>query len=71
METYSNVKQEILKYIYELRYYGFLTFDENGLVLKDILSLQENFNKTRKALLEKAKKLNAIEDVTDDKRLNE
>jgi len=67
----SKTKQEILKYIYELRYYGFLTFDENGLVLKDILSLQENFNKTRKALLEKAKKLNAIEDVTDDQRVNE
>ena len=67
----AKTKKEVLDYIYELRYYGFLPFDAEGTTLKEILTLQFDFEKIRKTLLEKARKLDVIDEVTDDERANE
>ena len=63
------IKQEIVKYIYELRYYGFLTDDSNN-KLKDINELKQDFKEVIGVLYEKARALNAIEDVTKDETIN-
>lgn len=67
----AKTKQEIITYIYELRYYGFLPLDEEGTTLKSVTKLQPIFEKCRIHLLEKAKKLDAIDEVTDDEKINE
>lgn len=67
----AKTKQEILDYIYELRYYGLLMLDEEGTILKQIPKLQPIIEKNRKNLLEKAKKLDVINEVTDDIKANE
>lgn len=67
----AKTKQEILTYIYELRYYGFLPLNEEGTTLKEIPKLQFIFEKCKKHLLEKAKNLDAIDEVTDDEKINE
>lgn len=64
-------KQEVIDYIYELRYYGFLALDKNGTILKEIPMLKSNFEKCKKLLLEKSKKIDAIDEVTEDKEINE
>lgn len=67
----AQTKQEILSYFYVLRYYHFLPFDEEGTLLKDIEKLQESFEKNEKLLLDKARKLDVIDEVTDDTEINE
>lgn len=63
-------KQELVHYIYKLRYYGFLTFDENGTFLKDLEELKYTIEQTKQLLLKKAQKLNVIDDVTNDEKIN-
>lgn len=67
----AKTKQEILDYIYELRYYGFLILDEEGTTLKEVQKLKPFIEKNRENLLEKARKLDVIEEVTDDLKANE
>ena len=67
----AKTKQEILDYIYELRYYGLLILDEERTTLKEIPKLQPIFEKVRNDLLEKARKLDAIDEITDDKKAND
>ena len=67
----AETKQEIIDYIYELRYYGFLPIDRDGTKLKELSKLQPLWEKNKKALLEKASKLNVIEQVTEDTAVNE
>lgn len=67
----AQTKQEIIDYIYELRYYGFLILDREETKLKEVMQLKPLFEETRKSLLEKAKKLNAIEEVTEDEEINQ
>lgn len=67
----AKTKQELLTYIYELRYYRFLPLDEEGTTLKEIPKLQPIFEKCKRHLLEKAKKLDTIDEVTDDEKINE
>ncbi len=63
------IKQEIIKYIYELRYFRFLMIDNNT-SLKEITILSNEFQKTIGVLYEKARTLNAIEDITKDEGAN-
>ena len=63
------IKQDAVKYIYELRYFRFLSID-NDTNLKDISELSNEFEKTIGVLYEKARALNAIEDVTKDEAVN-
>lgn len=63
------IRQDAIKYIYELRYFRFLKYDENT-SLKDIAELNEVFEETIGVLYEKARALNAIEDVTKDEAVN-
>ena len=65
----STIKQEVIKYIYELRYFRFLKYNENT-SLKDLIELNEAFEKTIDVLYKKAKALNAIDDVTKDEKVN-
>ena len=65
----SAIRQDAIKYIYELRYFRFLKYDENT-NLKDITELNEAFEETIGVLYEKARTLNAIEDVTKDEIVN-
>lgn len=65
----SATKQEIVKYIYELRYFGLLMLDEETR-LKDVEKLKGKFDETTEILYEKARTLNAIEDVTKDEKVN-
>ena len=65
----ANTKQEILKYIYELRYYRFLKFN-NETMLKDVEILKEKFDIIIKLLIEKALKINCIDKVTNDEEIN-
>ena len=67
----AQTKQEMIDYIYELRYYGFLILDKEETKLKEVMQLKPLFEETRKSLLEKAKKLNVIEQVTEDEEVNE
>lgn len=66
----AQTKQEIIDYIYELRYYGFLILDEEETKLKDVMQLKTLFEEARKSLLEKAKKLDVLEEVTEDEEIN-
>ena len=66
----AQTKQEMIDYIYELRYYGFLILDKEETKLKEVMQLKPLFEETRKSLLEKAKKLNVIEQVTEDEEVN-
>ncbi len=50
---------------------GFLPFDKEGTILKDIPILQPEFEKCKKQVLEKARGLNAIDEITEDKNVNE
>lgn len=63
------IKQDVIKHIYELRYFRFLKYDENT-SLKDLAELNEAFEETIGVLYEKARALNAIEDVTKDEIVN-
>lgn len=65
----SAIRQDAIKYIYELRYFRFLKYDENT-SLKDIAELNEVFEEMIGVLYEKARALNAIEDVTKDEIVN-
>ena len=65
----SAIKQDVIKYIYELRYFRFLKYDEN-ISLKDLTELNKAFEETIGVLYEKAKALNVIEDVTKDEIVN-
>lgn len=65
----SAIRQDAIKYIYELRYFRFLKYDENT-SLKDIAELNEVFEEMIGVLYEKAMALNAIEDVTKDEIVN-
>ena len=67
--TKAPIKQEIVKYIYELRYYMFLMFNENT-SLKEIEELKKEFENTIEILYEKAMGLNVIERVTKDEEIN-
>lgn len=67
----AQTKQEIIDYIYELRYYGFLILDQEETKLKEVMQLKNLFEEARESLLDKAKKLNVIEEVTEDKEINE
>lgn len=67
----AQTKQEIIDYIYELRYYGFLLLDQEETKLKEVMQLKTLFEEARESLLDKAKKLNVIEEVTEDKEINE
>lgn len=67
----AQTKNEIMSYIYELRYYGFMALNEENKLLKDEQKIKQNFESAKKVLLEKAKKLNAIDEVTDNEEINE
>ncbi len=66
----AQIKQEIMPYFYIIRYYRFLPIDEKGTLLKDIPKLKVAFEKTIALLLEKASKLDVIDEVTLDKDVN-
>ncbi len=67
----AQTKQEIIDYIYELRYYGFLILDQEEMRLKEAMQLKTLFEEARESLLEKARKLDVLEEVTEDKEINE
>ena len=67
----AQTKQEIIDYIYELRYYGFLVLDQEETKLKEVMQLKDLFEEARKSLLDKAKKLNVLEEVAEDEEINE
>lgn len=66
----ATTKREILDYIYQLRYYEFLTIDSKGKKIKEVSKLKTLLKKNRKELLTKAKQLDVIEDITDDEKVN-
>ncbi len=66
----AKTKQEIIDYIYELRYYGFLPLDAEGTTLKQVPTLQPILERCKEDLLQKARKLDAIDEVTDDEEIN-
>ena len=63
------IKQDIVKYIYELRYYRFLMID-NINSLKDLEELKQKFEELIGVIYERARALNVIEDVTKDENAN-
>ena len=67
----AKTKQELLSYFYILRYYRFIPFDQEGIVLKEVEKLQPSFEKTIRLLIKKAKQSSIIDEVTDDERMNE
>lgn len=66
----ATTKQQIIEYIYKLRYYCFLTFNEQGTILKNVPELKEEFEKTIQLLLKKSKSLGVIDEVTEDEEVN-
>lgn len=66
----AQTKQEIIDYIYELRYYGFLILDQEETKLKEVMQLKALIEEAKERLLEKAKKLNVLEEVTEDEEIN-
>lgn len=66
----ARTKQEIIEYIYKLRYYGFLTLDKDGTKLKESMQLKSIFQESIESLLDKAKKFNVLEEVTEDEEIN-
>ncbi len=66
----TTTKQKIIEYIYKLRYYGFLTFDEEGIILKNIPELKEKFKETIQLILKKSESLGVINEVTEDEDVN-
>ena len=67
----AKTKQEIVDYIYELRYYGLLALDSEGTKIKDVVKLKPIIEKNKVNLLKKARQLYAIDEVTDDEKANE
>ena len=63
-------KQELISYFYIIRYYRFLIFEKEGTLLKDVEKLEVSFEKTISLLIEKAQKLNIIENITLDEDIN-
>ncbi len=63
-------KQELISYFYIIRYYRFLIFEKEGTLLKDVEKLEVNFEKAISLLIEKAQKLNIIENITLDEDIN-
>lgn len=66
----STTKQQIIEYIYKLRYYCFLIFDEQGTIIKNVPELKEELEKTIHLLLKKSKALGVIDEVTEDEEVN-
>ncbi len=67
----AKTKQEIVDYIYELRYYVLLALDSEGTKIKEVVKLRPIIEKNKVNLLKKAKQLYAIDEVTDDEKANE
>ena len=67
----SQTKNEVISYLYQLRYIRFLPFDKEGTTLRELPKLIETFSRISHLLLEKAKKLDIIEEVTEDEKANE
>lgn len=65
----ATVKQDIIKYIYELRYYRFLMLNDN-ISLKNVQVLNSEFENIITVLYEKARKIGVIEDITKDEKAN-
>lgn len=65
----ATTKQEIVNYIYELRYFSFLMFNEER-SLKELNSLKNELEKVKKTIYNKARNMNAIEDITRDEEAN-
>lgn len=63
-------KQELISYFYIIRYYRFLIFEKEGTLLKDVEKLEVSFEKAISLLIEKAQKLNIIENITLDEDIN-
>ena len=63
------IKQDIIKCIYELRYYRFIPFDKKTSI-KQIETLKKEFDESMVTLYEKARAMHVIEDVTKDEKAN-
>lgn len=63
------IKQDIIKCIYELRYYRFIPFDKETSI-KQIETLKKEFDESMVTLYEKARAMHVIEDVTKDEKAN-
>ena len=66
----AQTKQEIISFIYIVRYYSFLSFDEQAIKLKEIEDLKQSLEDTIAILLLKAQKLDVIDFVTEDEEVN-
>ena len=66
----AKTKQEIVPYFYIIRYYRFLPIDEKATLLKDVSKLKVAFEKAITLLLEKARKLDVIDEITLDQDVN-
>lgn len=66
----AKTKQQIVEYIYKLRYYCFLIFDEHGTIIKNVSEIKEEIEKTIKLLLEKSISLRIIDIITEDEKIN-
>lgn len=65
----SETKQEIIKIIYDFRYYLLLPYDYEKSI-KDIESLEKQIDEIGRFLLEKAIELKAIQEISEDKENN-
>ncbi len=65
----ASTKQKIINYIYELRYFSFLMFDEKSSI-KELSLLKNELEKVIKIIYNKARNMNVIEDVTKDEEAN-
>lgn len=65
----SETKQEIIKIIYDFRYYLLLPYDYEKSI-KDIESLEKQIDDIGRFLLEKAIELKAIQEISEDKENN-
>ena len=62
-------KDEIIKFIYMVRYYNYLHLTEN-LAIKDVKQIENELNEMIKILIQKAHELKAINLICNDENIN-
>ena len=66
----ANTKSEILENIYRLRYCLNLITDKNGERLNEINKIKKVISKNEKILIDKAKEMSLVEEITKDEEIN-
>lgn len=65
----TQTRQDLIKHIYEFRYYNLLPYQEDKYI-KDVKELQDKLNELQNIIIEKADELKIIEEISKNKEVN-